>query len=103
MPIHLGGVLLHTMDGTGLSHVRTELQRGRIITAVSPHPVQSNSQATSQRDLGNASVPPHGQANIATSPVGVAPCRCLRSLYQQEAQQGAALLSDMTQPLLVRT
>src|SRR2546426_9790540 len=100
MPNQVDGVLLHTMSGTELSRVRTELQRRRIRTTVSPHPVQANSQTAPQRHLGNASVPTHRQVNVATSPVRVDAGRRLRGLHQQETQQGIALLADVPQPLL---
>ncbi len=45
MPNQVDGALLHTMSGTELSHVRTELQRRRVRTTVPPHPVQPNGQA----------------------------------------------------------
>src|SRR5215469_6274110 len=60
MPIQVDGVLLPTLSGTELSRVRTELQRRRILTSVSPHPVQAHPQPASHRYLGNALVPSHG-------------------------------------------
>jgi hypothetical protein len=59
MPIHLLRRLLRTMSGTELSHVRTELERRRIPTTISPHPVQANPQLPPHRYLGNALVPTH--------------------------------------------
>src|SRR5215472_3513286 len=97
---HLNGVLVHTMDGSELSRVRTELERRRILTTIPPHPVQADSQPPPHRYFGNALVPTHGQVHIPTSPVRVDPCRRLRCLHQQVAQQGIALLSDVSEPLL---
>jgi hypothetical protein len=64
MPIHLLRRLLHTMSGTELSHVRTELERRRMRTTIPPHPVQANPQLPSHRYLGNALVPTHRQVNV---------------------------------------
>ncbi len=44
---HQVHVLLHTMSGSELSRVRTELQRLRIPTTIPPHPVQPNRQPAS--------------------------------------------------------
>ena len=98
-----GRCLLHTMSGTELSRVRTELHRRRIRAAVSPHPVQAHSQPAPHRHLGNALVPTHRQMNVPTSPVCVATRRSLRRFHQQEAQQRVALLADVPQPLLAAT
>jgi hypothetical protein len=89
---HLNGVLVHTMDGSGLSRVRTELEGRRILTTIPPHPVQTNPQPPPHRDFGNALVPAHGQVHIPTSPVRVDPCCRLRCLHQQVAQQGSSCL-----------
>jgi len=56
MPNQADDVLLHTMSGTELSRVRTELHRRRILTTVPPHPVQADSQPAPHRYLGNAFV-----------------------------------------------
>src|SRR5262249_20074141 len=90
-----GRCLLHTMSDTELSRVRTELHRRRILAAVSPHPVQADSQPAPHGDLGDALVPTHRQVEVPTSPVRMAPHRCLRRLHQQEAQQRVALLADV--------
>src|SRR5580658_10781948 len=103
MPIHLLRRLLHTMSGTELSHVRTELQRRRIRTTIPPHPVQANSQLPPHRYLGNALVSTHRQVSVPTSPFRIASCRRLGSLHEQESQQAVALFADVPQPLLART
>src|SRR5882762_11193751 len=103
MPNHVDDALLHAMSGTELSRVRTELHRRRILAAISPHPVQADSQPAPHRYLGNAFVPTHRQVNVPTSPVRIIPRRCLSSLHQQEAQQGVALLADVPEPLLAAT
>jgi hypothetical protein len=77
MPIHLLRRLLHTMSGTELSHVRTELERRRMRTTIPPHPVQANPQLPSHRYLGNALVPTHRQVNVPTSPLRIDSCRRL--------------------------
>src|SRR5712692_258150 len=103
MPNQVDGVLLHTMSGTELSRVRTELHRRRILAAISPHPVQANRQSAPHRYLGNALVPTHRQVNVPTSPVGMDTRRRLGRLHQQEAQQGVTLLTDVPQALLAST
>src|SRR6266478_3900405 len=103
MPIQVDGVLLHAMSGTELSRVRTELHRWRILAAISPHPVQADSQPAPHRYLGNTLVPSHRQVNVPTSPVRIVPRSRLRSLHQQEAQQRIALLADVPEPLLLAT
>jgi hypothetical protein len=103
MPIHLLRRLLHTMSGTELSHVRTELQRRRIRTTVPPHPVQANPQLPPHRNLGNAFVSTHRQVHVPTSPLRTASCCRLGGLHQQETQQGVALLADVPQSLLAGT
>src|SRR5882762_8943737 len=87
MPNHVDDALLHAMSGTELSRVRTELHRRRILAAISPHPVQADSQPARHRYLGNAFVPTHRQVNVPTSPVRIVPRSCLSSLHQQDAQQ----------------
>src|SRR5713226_7680392 len=103
MPIHLLRRLLHTMSGTELSHVRTELERRRILTSIPLHPVQANPQLPPHRYLGNALVSTHRQVNVPTSPLRIASCGRLGGLHQQEAQQGIALFADVPQPLLACT
>src|SRR5216684_2628665 len=103
MPNPVDGVLVHSMSGTELSRVRTELHRRRILAAVSPHPVQADSQPATHCYLGNALVPTHRQVHVPTPPVRVATRSCLSSLHQQETQQGAALLADVPEPLLAAT
>jgi hypothetical protein len=100
MPIHLLRRLLHTMSGTELSHVRTELERRRILTTIPPHPVQANSKTPSHRYLGNAFVTTHRQVHVPTSPLRIASCCRLSGLRPQEAQQGVALFADVPKPLL---
>src|SRR5580698_3187142 len=103
MPIQVDGVLLRTMSGTELSRVRTELQRLRILTTIPPHPVQPDRQPAPHRYLGNALVSTHRQVNVPTSPATMDTRCCLRRLHQQEAQQGIALLADVSQPLFAST
>src|SRR5258708_20823137 len=103
MPNQVDDALLHAMSGTELSRVRTELHRRRILAAISPHPVQADSQPARHRYLGNAFVPTHRQVNVPTSPVRIVPRSCLSSLHQQEAQQGVTSLADMPYPWLAAT
>src|SRR5215468_2911711 len=103
MPHQVDGVLLHTMSGTELSRVRTELKRWRIVAAIPPHPVQANPQSPPQRDFGDAFMPTHSQVHVPASPVWMDSCCRLRCFHQQEAQQRIALLADVSQSLLVGT
>ena len=103
MPNHVRDVLPHAMSGNELSRVRTEFYPLRILPTVPPHPVQPNRQSTCHRHLGNTSLPTHRQVHVPTSPVRILTCRCLCCLHQQETQQRAALLADVTQPLMAGT
>jgi hypothetical protein len=96
-------VLLHAMDDSELSRVRTVFNQLRILPIVSPHPVQPNSKFSGHGHFGNLFLPAHHQVHIPTSPVRVAPCGCLRCFSQQVAQQFIALLADVPQPLLAGT
>ena len=95
-PIKCTTLLLHAMGGFGLSRVRTELERWRIVTSVPPHPVQPSCHPPTHRYLGNALVSTHCQVNVATAPFRVDTCRRLSRFYQQETQQRIALLADMS-------
>jgi hypothetical protein len=67
MPNQVGGDLLHTMDVSRPSRVRTELQTLLIVISLPPHPVEGDA---GHRYLGDAPVAPHAQMDVAT-PVGV--------------------------------
>src|SRR5712664_982125 len=54
-------VLLHTMSGSELSRVRTELYGLRILPAIAPHPVQANGYFARHRHLGDSTFSPHRQ------------------------------------------
>jgi len=43
-PIKFPDALLHAMGDFGLSRVRTELERWRIVTTIPPHPVQPDAE-----------------------------------------------------------
>src|SRR5580700_1187001 len=103
MPNQVDDVLLHAMDGTELSRVRTEFNQLRILPIVSPHPVQPNGEFPGHGHLGNSFFPTHHQVPIPTSPVWVTPCGSLCCFSQQVAQQRVALLTDMSQPLMAGT
>jgi hypothetical protein len=62
MPNQLLGVLLHTIAISGLSRVRTELCKLPLVPSLTPHPVQSNRQATCHGDLGG--LPPSPQHQV---------------------------------------
>ena len=71
MPNQGGGDLLHTMDESRLSRVRTELQSLLIIAFLTPHPVEADGEFACHRNLSDATVATHGQMNEAMSPAGV--------------------------------
>ena len=99
MPNQIHSVLVHTMSGYELSRVRTERYRTVHNPIRSPHPVQPNGQPASHGYLGNASFPTHRQVHVPTSPVWVGTNGSLRCFHQQETQQSAALLADVSQSL----
>src|SRR6267143_7130899 len=103
MPIQVHSVLPRTISGTELSRVRTELYQLRILPSSSPHPVQTNPQPASHGYFRDIPLPAHGQVSIATSPVRITTYRRLCCLHQQEAQQGTALLADVSQSLFAAT
>jgi hypothetical protein len=103
MPNHMDDALLHAMDGSELSRVRTEFNQLRILPIVSPHPVQPNREFSGHGHFGNSFFSAHHQVHIPTSPVRVTPYRCLRCFSQQEAQQCIALLANVSQPLMAGT
>jgi hypothetical protein len=103
MPNQIHGVLVHTMSGNELSRVRTELSKLLIVPFSSPHPVQPNRQLASHRHLRNALLPTHRQVDVPTFPIWIRTHRRLRCLHQQEPQQSAALLADVSQSLPART
>jgi hypothetical protein len=61
MPNQVGGDLLHTMDESSLSRVRTQLQSLLIIAFLTPHPVEADGQFACHRNLSDATVATHGQ------------------------------------------
>jgi hypothetical protein len=98
MPIQVHGVLVHAMSGTALSRLRTHPLR--ILPTVSPHEVQPDSQFPGHGHLGGVPLPPHRHMHIASSPARIT-TRCgLRCFHQQETQQKATLLGDVSQTLL---
>ena len=103
MPIHWGGVLVHAMPDTELSRVRTELDPLSIFPTVPPHPVHPNRESSGHGHLGDVPLPAHRQVYVPSPPVRI-PTRCgLRCCSQQETQQRAALLGDVSQPLMAST
>ena len=52
------------------------------------------------RDFVGVIVPTHRQVYVPRSLIRVDTCSCLGCFYQQAAQQGVALLADVSQPLL---
>ncbi len=59
IPNHYVGDLLHTIEISGLSRVRTELLRLTVIAAFPPHPVQMHCQLAGHRYLGDLPSTPH--------------------------------------------
>src|SRR6516225_6043422 len=54
MPIHLVGVLLHTITGSELSRVRTELKGRRVLAAIPPQPVQASPHPSTMITYSNS-------------------------------------------------
>ena len=103
MPIHWGGVLVHAVPDSELSRVRTELDPLCIFPTVPPHPVHPNREPSGHGHLGDVPLPAQRQMYVLSSPVRI-PTRCgLRCFSQQETQQRAALLGDVSQPLMAST
>ncbi len=102
MPNQVGGDLLHTMDVTRLSRVRTELQMRLIVITLPPHPVEADGQFAGHRHLGDAAVTTHGQMHEATAPVVVPANGSLGCLYKEKAQQRTSLFGDVSQSLTIR-
>src|SRR5260370_11633477 len=100
MPNHVGDVLFRAMSGSEHSRVRPELYRLRILPTVAPHPVQPNSEFSGNGHFGDVFFSTHGQVHIPTPPVRITAHRRLRCFSQQIAQQGVALLADVSQPLM---
>ena len=103
MPIQVHDVLPHTISGTELSRVRTELDQLRILPSSSPHPVQANPQPAPMATLAMFLCRTHGQVPIATPPVRITTYGRLCCLHQQVTQQRTALLADVSQPLFAAT
>jgi hypothetical protein len=103
MPIQVDDVLLHAISGTELSRVRTELDPLRMLPTVPPHPVQPHPESPGHAHLGDVPLPAQRQMQVPSSPVRITSCCGLGCFHQQETQQRAALLGDVSQPLLADT
>src|SRR6202795_3037904 len=97
-PNQLLGVLLHTIAMSGLSRVRTELFHLLVTPFPTHHPVQTNCQLTSHRDLGNLPSSSHRQVEVLAAPLWHAAHCDLRRFHQQKAQHRTGLFGDMPQP-----
>ena len=75
---HYVGELLHTIEISEHSRVRTELSELAVVPALTPHPVQMHSQLPSHRYLRNLSSTSHGKVEESTAPLGLAAYRDLR-------------------------
>src|SRR5271170_4846494 len=103
MPIQVDGVLLHAMSDSELSRVRTELHPLCIFPTIPPHPVHPNREPSGHGHLGDVPLPAQRQMHVPSPPVRI-PTRCgLRCFSQQETQKRAALLGDVSWPLLAST
>src|SRR5207248_4211643 len=94
---HYVGDLLHTMEISGLSRVRTELVPLAIVQPLTPHPVQMHRQLASHRDLRDLSSSSQGEVEECAAPLGMAAHRNLRRFHQQKPEQHVALLADVSQ------
>jgi len=103
MPNQVDGVLMHTMSGTELSTYEPHSNDGEYSQPFRHIQYRRTASTPSHRHLGNALVPTHRQVQVPTSPVRLDTRCCLGCLHQQEAQQGTALLADVSQSLFSST
>jgi hypothetical protein len=61
MPYHYVGDQLQTLAISGLSRVRTELFQLLVVPSLAPHPVETNRKFPRHGNLGDPSLPSHGQ------------------------------------------
>src|SRR5271168_4991943 len=101
MPNQVGGDLLHTMDVSRLSRVRTELQSLWVIEFLTPHPVEADGQFACHRNLSDATVATHGQMNEATSPVGSQRTAAWAASTSRKRKQRTSLFGDVPQSLTI--
>jgi hypothetical protein len=69
MPNHYVGDLLHTIEISGLSRVRTELLHLAVVPALTPHPVQMHCQLPRHRYLRDLPSAPHREVEESTAPL----------------------------------
>src|SRR5579871_2353492 len=69
IPNHYVDDLLHTIEMSGLSRVRTELLHLTVVEALTPHPVQMHRQLSRHRYLGDLSSPSHGEVEELAAPL----------------------------------
>src|SRR5882757_1447019 len=84
-------------------HFRAVPRTNRTLKIVNSHSRSATSNTSeppcvSHRDLGYTLVTAHRQVDVPTSPVRMDTRCCLGCFHQQEAQQGTALLADVTEP-----
>ncbi len=84
MPNQYLDVLLHTIEISGLSHVRTELLPLLEVPSLAPHPIQVNGQLSSHGNFGGLSSAAHHQVVILVAPFRQTTQRDLRRFHQQE-------------------
>jgi hypothetical protein len=97
MPNHYAGDLLHTMEISGLSRVRTKLFKRTVIPTLAPHPVQVNRQLSGHRYLRDLPSSAQGQVEELAAPLRLTAYRDLGRFHQQEPQQRVALFADMSE------
>jgi hypothetical protein len=97
MPNHYVGDLLHTIEISGFSRVRTELLPWAVVAALAPHPVQMHRQFRRHGYLGNLPSPPQGEVKELIAPLLLTAHRDLRRFHQQKPEQHVALLADVSQ------
>src|ERR1700758_175981 len=97
MPNHYAGDLLHTIEISGHSRVRTELLQLAVVPTLAPHPVQMHRQLPRHRYLRDLPSAPHRQVEESTAPLRLASYRDLRCFHQQKPEQRVALLADVPQ------
>src|SRR5271156_3461563 len=91
------------MITTANSLLRTELDPLCIFPTVPPHPVHPHRQSSGHGHLGDVPLPAQRPMQVPSSPVRIPTCCGLRCFSQQETQKRAALLGDVSWPLLAST
>jgi len=103
MPIHCGGVLVHAMSETELSRVRTELDPTLNIPNRSATSSTAELQSSGHGHLGDIPLSTHRQNATYRRLQSASNVLRLVLLLPARTKQRAALLGDVSQPLMAST